>query len=99
MATAYGSEFYRRQSEGSARSAEQIVPIIMELVRPQSVIDVGCGVGTWLRAFQDRGIVDMLGVDGAWVEGTALRVSPDLFREIDLTKPFRLPRGFDLAVC
>ena len=35
-------------------SAHRIVPLIIGLVRPTSVIDVGCGTGTWLGAFTDR---------------------------------------------
>lgn len=98
VAAVYGPEFYRHQSEGSARSAEEIVPLLMDWIQPRSVVDVGCGVGTWLRAFQDRGVEDVLGVDGAWVDRAALRISAGRFVEVDLAEPFDIQRHFDLAL-
>src|SRR5437764_15267703 len=32
--------------------------------RPESLLDVGCGQGTWLRAALDLGIKDVCGLDG-----------------------------------
>ncbi len=37
-------------------SAREVVPIIMELVNPKSVIDIGCGTGTWLSVFEKHGV-------------------------------------------
>ena len=45
----YTSTFYDRQREGSLNSAKVILPIVFDLVRPKSVVDFGCGVGTGLR--------------------------------------------------
>ena len=47
----YNEEFFQYLQEGSKRSAKQIAPILLELIRPQSVIDVGCSTGTWLSVF------------------------------------------------
>lgn len=40
---------------------------MLELYTPESVVDVGCGVGTWLAAFAQHGVDDVLGVDGDYV--------------------------------
>jgi SAM-dependent methyltransferase len=48
-------EYYDWLLEGSRRSARVVVPIVMELVRPKRVVDVGCGFGTWLAIFRDQG--------------------------------------------
>ena len=32
----------------------QVVPIVMDLFHPSSVLDVGCGIGTWLHALTTR---------------------------------------------
>jgi len=98
VAQTYGPEFYQHQADGSAQSAEQIVPLLIDWIRPRSVIDVGCGVGTWLRAFRDRGVEDIFGLDGAWVDRPALRIAAESFHEIDLVKPFGIQRQFDLAL-
>lgn len=39
----YTNDFYDWQQEGSKRSAREIIPLVVELIQPTSVIDVGCG--------------------------------------------------------
>ncbi|HXX44121.1 MAG TPA: class I SAM-dependent methyltransferase [Candidatus Acidoferrales bacterium] len=94
----YGKTFYDIQQAGSFSSAEVIVPLLKELVQLQSAIDVGCGVGTWVRALMGAGVRDVHGIDGAWVTSDMLQVPEDRFRPVDLSRPFRLGRRFDLAL-
>jgi hypothetical protein len=49
---------------GAQSSARVIVPLVMELTHPRSVIDVGCGNGSWLSVFNKHGVEDFLSVDG-----------------------------------
>jgi SAM-dependent methyltransferase len=93
--TPYDRAFYDRTHDGSARSAAVIVPLVMELLHPRSVIDVGSGSGAWLREFADRGVADLTGLDGPWATPSG---APYTFIEADLAQPFPLPRTFDLAV-
>jgi len=79
-------------------SAELIVPMVCELLRPQSVIDVGCGTGTWLSVFREHGAACVYGLDGAWVDASELEVDANCFRACDLSVPPDLERAFDLAV-
>ncbi|MGW6393597.1 class I SAM-dependent methyltransferase [Streptomyces sp. NPDC055103] len=95
----YGAWFYAGQQDGSRRSAESVLPLVFDLVRPSSVVDVGCGTGSWLATARDLGAKEVLGVDGPWVSADALRIPPDCFREQDLGYPLRLDRRFDLAMC
>jgi len=78
-----------------------IVPLIIDWIKPQSVIDVGCGLGTFLHVFAQNGVNDLLGLDGSWVNKTLLEknLPIDKFLEVDLEKGFRLDRKFDLAIC
>ena len=39
---------YDKQVDISRQSANAILPIIFELLSPNSITDVGCGVGAWL---------------------------------------------------
>ena len=98
-ATPYDAAFYADQADGSLRSARAVAPLVMDLVRPTSVVDVGCGLGTWLAAFAELGVADVLGVDGGYVDRAKLKVPADRFRPVDLTRPPALGRTFDLAVC
>jgi SAM-dependent methyltransferase len=95
---AYDRKFYLTGRSSSESSAKVIVPIVTNLVQPRSVVDVGCGDGTWLSVFAEHGITDFIGVDGEWVDEKLLRISKDHFLAADLTKPLRMDRKFDLAI-
>ena len=38
----------------NTRAASLIVPYIVSLFKPSSVLDVGCGLGTWLTDLKRR---------------------------------------------
>lgn len=94
----YTRDFYEIHKDGARRSAHEVIPLILSLLGPKSVIDVGCGAGTWLSVFHELGIEDFLGVDGHWVTKEMLEIPHARFRSFDLTKPLRLERQFDLVV-
>lgn len=96
--TTYDTKFYRNQMDGSEASARQIVPIVMELIHPKSVIDIGCGVGTWLAVYAENGVLDYRGVDGNWVNKGLLRIPQDRFVTHDLTASMKADRPFDLVM-
>jgi SAM-dependent methyltransferase len=68
------------------------------LVQPKSIVDVGCGDGTWLSVFRELGVRDVVGLDGDYVDRRLLQIPQDQFRAMDLSSQFGLPRAFDLAV-
>jgi SAM-dependent methyltransferase len=94
----YSSKYYEGIQSDSAPSARQVVRIVMELVRPQSIVDVGCGSGAWTRAFKEAGVEKALGIDGFYVKDEQLLIDPKDFRRADLTQPLNLSEKFDLAV-
>jgi SAM-dependent methyltransferase len=96
---AYDTRFFSVQAPGSARSAERIVPLVIDALNPTSVIDVGCGVGTWLAVFQDYGVEDITGIDGDYVDLSALKIPPTSFWASDLAQSIKPDRRYDLAVC
>jgi SAM-dependent methyltransferase len=96
--TLYDSEFYREQAAGSYLSAKKLLPLVLELIPAKSVLDVGCGVGTFLRAFMELGITDVVGIDGDYVRPDLLQIPPARFQPSDLAKGFKLDRTFDLAI-
>ena len=99
MNTPYDDGFYLKQREVSARSAECVVPLILSLAPVRSVVDVGCGVGTWAASFLKRGVDDVVAIDGDYVNRQLLRIPANYFQTYDLRQPIRMDRGFDLAVC
>lgn len=94
----YDSDFYANQSSGSLGSARRILPLVFDLLQPQSVVDIGCGVGTWLRAAMDLGVRDCLGIDGEWVDDAQLLIPRDQFHSHDLSRMVSLDRRYELAI-
>jgi SAM-dependent methyltransferase len=94
----YDESFYDFIAKDSLESANEIVPLILEFIRPQSVIDVGCGTGAWLAVFREQGIEDVLGIDGDYVDRNSLLVPEALFQAHDLVRPLEIGRKFDLVV-
>lgn len=78
-----------------------IVPKIIQLFHPASVLDVGCGIGTWLSVFNEFGVQDYFGIDGDHADEKLLAEYIDLkkFKAFDLSEPFDLNRKFDLVLC
>ncbi|HUK46557.1 MAG TPA: methyltransferase domain-containing protein [Terriglobales bacterium] len=93
----YDAKFYGELTSAQ-ESAREVLPIIFEIIKPQSVVDIGCGTGHWLAAARQLGVKEILGVDGRWVRKDQLAISAENFLIHDLMIPLKLPRRFDLAV-
>ena len=95
----YGSNFYEDNQYGSYMSAIEVFKYLLPLYNPQSIVDFGCGIGTWLAAAKqiDRNI-SVLGLDGDYVDRNMLMVEKEEFSPIDLTKEIDLHRRFDMAI-
>jgi SAM-dependent methyltransferase len=88
-ATLYGPAFFEGRSHTVSQSAAAVVPHLMALLEPKSVLDVGCGQGEWLDAFP---LADKIGVDIAAPEREG-------FIRWDITYPMYHLRNFDLILC
>ena len=97
MTIPYGKTFFDDQRRQGQLSAREIVPIVIEIVCPRSVVDVGCGVGAWLEVFKENAVLDVVGVDGTWARPYGL-LGPNEFVERDLLQPLFLDRTFDLVI-
>jgi hypothetical protein len=77
----YGDEF-------STSSAQEVLPVIFDTIgTPNSVIDVGCGIGTWLSVCNDLGVKGTLGLDGQHVLSTGQLLIPDAnFMPVDFER-------------
>jgi SAM-dependent methyltransferase len=94
----YTKDFYEDLREGARRSAEVILRIVLDRVPVRSVVDVGCGDGTWLAVVEKLGVADVFGIDGEYVGRDILQFPQSCFQSFDLSKPFELTRRFDLAI-
>jgi SAM-dependent methyltransferase len=97
----YGDSFYDEQSSGSLRSARAVLGGMFQLAPVTTMLDVGCGVGSWLRAALDLGAQKVVGVDGDYVNRERLMIDRGDFRPRDLEEKLELDAGdpakFDLV--
>ncbi len=61
--------------------AFELVPLLARQLGSRSVLDLGCGAGYWLRAFEAAGVTD---VQGVTARTTPLGALPDPGRRFDL---------------
>lgn len=94
----YSAGYYQSIREDSESSAREVVPLVMRLLTPRTVVDVGCGSGTWTRAYKEAG-ARVLGIDGFHVKTGQLLIAASEFERRDLSQPLRLDRRFDLVNC
>lgn len=94
----YKEQFYEAQRDTAHHAALTILPTILALCKPQSIVDLGCGWGGWLAAAGELGVANLVGIDGEWVKHADL-IDPSI-RLIthDLEKPLALNETFDLAI-
>ncbi len=87
-------------SVNNTNASSQVVPILIDMFKCSSVLDVGCGTGTWLKSFADCGVADIMGIDGDFVDRKLLtnNIPEKYFLPYDLTTPFDLAREFDLVI-
>lgn len=94
----YEPTWFSRRQQLARQSAEAILPHVLELVSPASIVDIGCGLGTWLAVAREHGIDRVLGVDGDYVDRQTLEIPRECFVSWDLRRPLRLGQTFDLAL-
>ncbi len=94
---AYTGAWFEGIAEQAEGSAAVVVPLLYSLFEPGSVIDVGCGTGAWLAEFGRQGAGEIHGIDGPWVDPSQLSIDPARFEPVDLSKPPKASRRFDLV--
>jgi SAM-dependent methyltransferase len=99
----YPETFFDQQENGSWNSAQIVLGELWQIVQPTSVVDIGCGLGQWLKAASDLGASHIFGVDGDYIRRDRLRIDESSFRSCDLeVQSCRVVvpegRSFDLTI-
>ncbi len=99
----YGPRYHDEKTAPARRAADRILPIVFSALNVASMVDVGCGPGSWLVAARDLGVQTVMGVEGDWAKHwyRGDRAIPDDVQIVysNLEDALRLPRTFDLAIC
>lgn len=95
----YDSEFYNNINEGSLKAARIIVPLIIDLFSPKSVVDFGCGTGSWLSVFKNNNIPNIIGLDFGSLTHDQFETPKNSFMKVDLSEYIDLNQRYDIALC
>lgn len=80
-------------------SPRAVIPFILESLPVQSVIDIGCGLGTWLKVFRENGVEDITGVEAkTTIDNYRAQYDFEVI-DHDLSSAFSRSRQYDLALC
>lgn len=90
MVNPYTEEFYAAEAVTARAGAGWILPLVFGKHSPQTIVDVGCGSGEWVKAGEALGC-RVVGIDGQWCPGATVKH--------DLDFPLTLATMFDLAIC
>lgn len=83
----------------SSVGARRVLRLLFKHGVPTSVLDVGCGCGTWLEAALEAGATEVMGIDGVDLPQGSLAIPKQRVRRANLNRPIELGRRFDLVIC
>ena len=91
---------FENRHQSSYAAARTIMNIMTSYIpNATRIIDVGCGVGTFLRASQELGFELIQGLDGDWVGEDLLEIPLSNFLKVDLNNLPEMNGKFDIALC
>jgi len=95
------TRYVHSESIHNIDSADVIVPLVLSLLKIDSVVDFGCGLGNFLKSFKKNGVSTVLGLDGYWTDKDKVlqNLEEHEFQIVDLEGSVILDQRFDLAVC
>lgn len=93
----YNDNFHNVHFQNSIESAREIVPLFLSYFKPKTVLDIGCGLGTWLKIFEESQC-DIFGIDGDYVNQKDLVIDKSKFKPFDLNLKYNLEKKFDLVI-
>ena len=85
----------------SKACAEKVVNVLWPFLNnARSFLDLGCGVGSWSAALEQKGINHFVMVDHPALQKEALLVrQKDIFQPVNLDTDLPAPGRYDLALC
>lgn len=94
----YTNGFFKNRDEQFGWRAPLLAAAICDELAPFSVVDVGAAIGDVVKAFSDKGVT-AIGIEGSKKAEKYLVCARESMLFMDLRKPLKLNRMFDLCTC
>ena len=99
----YLKEYYSRHRSLTLSSAKKIIKLFPDYFDPKSILDIGCGSGEWILAFQNQyPLCKLTGIDGHWIKSDELISKSNDFIVADLNSGLPVEifdKKYDLISC
>ena len=93
----YNQRFFQTMHD-HIYSARAILKILFHYYSPKSVVDIGCGIGSWLSVCSKMGISSLAGIDGKWLKKDMLISNNFDLITHELENPIPALPEYDLAI-
>lgn len=94
----YTDEFYDRQDTLRFQSASEVLNLLFSYYKPKSMVDLGCGLGHWLKTASDLGVNTIFGYDGHLLDTEKLKIPSECFLRHDFETTLNSSNRYDLAI-
>ncbi len=90
--------WYHERHKRTHPSASSILKLINSFYVFESVVDLGCGVGTWLFSAKELGVKTVQGFDGSDIDPNHLMIDTSEFRRFNLNGSFESKATYQLGI-
>lgn len=94
----YDYVFYLNNRYHSVLSAQHILGILFQILDHKTIVDLGCGTGTWLWVATQLGSEEVYGYDGDYIPRNLLMIDESCFEATDLSNRISGNKKYDLAI-
>jgi len=97
----YNKSYFKQLKKVEEDSVVKVVKILFKYFHPRTVVDLGCGVGIYLKIFKDLNVKNIVGYDRSKAAQNLFCCDNKCFVLADLRKPICHPtiNYYDLCLC
>jgi cyclopropane fatty-acyl-phospholipid synthase-like methyltransferase len=96
----YSDKYYRKHFEKYRIWENKVGEYLYNFIKPRSVLDLGCGIGSYLEGFFNAGCRDLMGIELNYnfAKKYIVEIISPFIKQGDITKDLNLNRKFDCVI-